>query len=165
MAVLAFPWPPGGVSAEQLLAELQAANVPAETGWRRRVEGVPLLFLSGEALDELHRPAAQTVIDAHTPPQKRVPRLPRAIIADLMGLSGAQREAIRTDLNSGTPPKWQLSTSSVVWSLAPSIRNLPAGNERTEALVIAVAHYCIEHPTYLTTPPLGYGIPGDEVAP
>lgn len=96
---------------------------------------------------------------------ERKPRLPRAILADLNALSAAQKTSIRNDLNSGTPPKWQLAASPAVWACAPVFRNA-TGSLQTEAAMVAVAFYCIEVPNYLVQPAFDptINIPGDQQA-
>ena len=102
---------------------------------------------------------------------KRVARLPRDVIVDLNGLTNAQNALVLSDLNSsvsgvGTPPKWQFSSSPVVWSQAPIFRNY-SGVMQKESLLVAVAFFCIENPMYLTSGVLisGINIAGDRLSP
>lgn len=99
------------------------------------------------------------------PVQMRKSRLPNDILADLFSLTDLQRDAIRTDINSGTPSKWRLSASPVVWAEAPIFRNAPVGSDlRKESLCMALVFYCIENPNYLVNPSFDatINISGDE---
>lgn len=93
-----------------------------------------------------------------------------SLIADLNALSASKKNAIWTDISSGSPPKWSTDTGpnaaaiAVLQLLATS--GLSAADVLT-AKVRGVAMYVQDNPKYLVNPSFdtSINVPGDEVIP
>lgn len=98
----------------------------------------------------------------------RRPRLLFNIRADIVALTTAQKNAIWTDLSSGTPPKWALdpgpnAAALAVLQFCATTGTLSAA-DITEAKVRAAAMYAQDNPRYLVSPSFDatINVAGDE---
>jgi hypothetical protein len=150
----------------KLHAHLESIGIPVVTV-RTTADGFEVVCVNAG-----QQPQADAVAAAWAT-ELRVPRLPRAIMADLLAQvnTAALRDAIIADLLADitvggvTAARWRFARSEAVWSCWPVFKNA-TGQTKTDATLVAVAFYCIEFPTYLVGNPnpalAGLNIPGDE---
>src|SRR5262252_8864630 len=106
------PYGPGSYNPAQLAGEIVAAGLPAPQdvqGSGYPAPGQPATSVAvvyAAPLTSAQVNTLDAVVAAHVPAGPRRPRLIFDVYNDVGALTAAQKNAVWTDLNAGTPPKW-----------------------------------------------------------
>lgn len=149
-----FPLPVGGLTGEKLQQEIVAAGLPLCDVY---LSGNEVRIVAPDALTAEQQVTLAAVVAAHVAVVPSHKRTIYSIRASLNALSAAQKNAVWSDLSSGTPPKWALDAGPNAAAIAAIewAATVPAGvtaTEKTEARLRLAAMYCQDNPKYLVNP-------------
>jgi len=181
MAETIYPFGPGSYAPSQLAGEITAAGLPAPldvrgsgyTGPGTPATDIEVVYAAPLGPGQVN--TLNATVAAHVPASPKRSRLIFDVVADVDALTVAQKSAIFSDLNAGTPPKWATDRGlsapdlHIVWMLAQKLGCVQTQADKNFCRTMLIAIYVTDEPNwnYLVHPAFApeVNIPGSEPVP